>query len=921
MDFRSLIDKLEKINQQQLLQESTHTADQFLSEDLEILKEAYIALMEKLNYKVMRQAAGISDEIERRQFLGTQARKNGYPGLFDPVTGKFVNSDGEYAWFGAYKSEVEQMERDGLIPEKARTEALLGLMGKDYDTAYKSSKKVADKDEAIDTANEIMAKGKQSYKPLDLGVTKTEIKEAKRGTLAKSITESFGYTFKELVESITKEEHRKLKDIVNQLKDQKDDVEVAKMLSTYDEYVKIRNVIISKIESILTELQKLRAQPITESRQMLREEIYLFGDETTREISALTLYYDSNDNLVEYSIRQGLDDLSDVGRGTGQALTFGYSDNAIAGIKSLFKGTRYADELKKELIATQQAKERSPYLYGAGYALGMAPYFMSGWGVAAVGVAGTAADYFHRQDHNTNTLLNREKELAAQGGNGNGQTNNQTGSGQKPRPNAGGKIPYSAEVEKLQQMILKKDPNALPKYGADGRLGSETLGAAQRLGIKLPSNVQAPATATVSTQIDPNVAKEIMDKLGAKDPASAKAAFEKLVATHGGNTAEAIGALISGSKPVVKESIIFSSMTEAEHLAYLRNRLVENETQILLEWGALGRAALEALALNAGRGVEAAMAALKVAIPNIGSAGIKIGGETWRPIAGATGKFSNGKGAMMEADQILHFITNTSTVGDTVMVAGKAYNKTATGWAEVGKAKVLPRSMQEQLEKAWAKANGKDPHAPVPRPGPGPTPPGPTPPGPHPAPAPAPVPPGPPMPSPTNPSAFRQWISTRYPRLTNAVDRIIKVGAVPARFIKNHKWWAALAALTAWGYIWPGITDGPEPNPNPNPNDPNNPHGPGPKPEESDQKVDDKKKKEEERKRKEAEYFSQLEGLVKMLQDMFPDDKETADIIAKVNSSKGTSGSDQKVDDKKKKLSQPGWDPNWKPTVGGGQLN
>ena len=213
MDFRSLIDKLEKIDQQQLLKESVNTADQILSEDLEILKEAYIALMERLNYKVMDQAAKISDEIERRQFLGNQARKNGYPGLFDPITGKFVDQSGEYAWFGAYKSEVEQMERDGLIPEKARTEALLGLMGKDYNTSYGNSKKIADKDKAIDDANEIMAKGKQSYKPLDLGVTKTEVKEAKRGTLAKSITESFGYSFKELVESITKEEHKKITSI------------------------------------------------------------------------------------------------------------------------------------------------------------------------------------------------------------------------------------------------------------------------------------------------------------------------------------------------------------------------------------------------------------------------------------------------------------------------------------------------------------------------------------------------------------------------------------------------------------------------------------------------------------------------------------------------------------------------------------
>ena len=899
MDFRSLIDKLEKIDQQQLLKESVNTADQILSEDLEILKEAYIALMERLNYKVMDQAAKISDEIERRQFLGNQARKNGYPGLFDPITGKFVDQSGEYAWFGAYKSEVEQMERDGLIPEKARTEALLGLMGKDYNTSYGNSKKIADKDKAIDDANEIMAKGKQSYKPLDLGVTKTEVKEAKRGTLAKSITESFGYSFKELVESITKEEHKKLKDIVNQLKDQKDDVEVAKLLSSYDEYVKIRDLIISKIETILAELQKLRAQPLKESREMLREEVYLFGDEDTRKISALTLYYDSNDNLVEYSAREFGSDMSDLSTGVAQSVTFGYSDNIAAGVKSLFKGTRYADELKKELAATDKAKERSPYLYGAGYVIGMVPYFFTGVGGAAVATAGVASELAGvREKHNTNVQMDREKELAANGG----KDTPASGSDQKPAPS--GKLQYNPEVEKIQQMILKKDPKALPKYGADGKMGPETITAAQRLGIKLPgSSTSAPVTRpAVSTQADPAVSQEVMTKLGASDPTSALTALNAKIKANGGDVAKTIAQLAGIDGPVVaKESIIISSMTEAEHLAYLKNKLKENEDNpVLLEWAALGRAALEALALNAGRGVEAAMAALKVAIPNIGSAGIKIGAETWRPIAGTVGKFSNGKGAVMEADQILHVITNTSTVGDTVLFAGKNYQKTASGWVEAGKAKVLPKAEQQSIEAQWAKTHGKDPHAPAPRPAEAPKP------------GEAPKPTADVVPDATsNPSAFRQWISTKYPRLTSAADKIIKIGAVPARWIKNNKWWAVFAALLAWGFIWRGIID--------DNTDPDNPHGPGPGPHgpsDSDQKAEeDKKKKEEERKRQEAAYMSQLDGLVKMLQEMFPDDKETADIIAKVNGARGTSGSDQKAE--KSNFDGQGWNPNWTGHVGG----
>ena len=40
------------------------------------------------------------------------------------------------------------------------------------------------------------------------------------------------------------------------------------------------------------------------------------------------------------------------------------------------------------------------------------------------------------------------------------------------------------KVKALQDRILAKDPNALPKYGADGKMGSETRAAMAKLGIK-----------------------------------------------------------------------------------------------------------------------------------------------------------------------------------------------------------------------------------------------------------------------------------------------------------------------------------------------------------------------------------------------------------------------------------------------------
>jgi hypothetical protein len=53
-------------------------------------------------------------------------------------------------------------------------------------------------------------------------------------------------------------------------------------------------------------------------------------------------------------------------------------------------------------------------------------------------------------------------------------------------PSTGGK----ASVKAIQDRILAKDPNALPKFGADGKMGRETRAAMARLGIKESSELQ-----------------------------------------------------------------------------------------------------------------------------------------------------------------------------------------------------------------------------------------------------------------------------------------------------------------------------------------------------------------------------------------------------------------------------------------------
>jgi len=67
--------------------------------------------------------------------------------------------------------------------------------------------------------------------------------------------------------------------------------------------------------------------------------------------------------------------------------------------------------------------------------------------------------------------------------------------GLKPNPTTKPNIPVDPKVKALQQQILAKDPNALPKYGADGRMGPETRGAMQRLGMTGASG-QAPVAGS-----------------------------------------------------------------------------------------------------------------------------------------------------------------------------------------------------------------------------------------------------------------------------------------------------------------------------------------------------------------------------------------------------------------------------------------
>lgn len=80
--------------------------------------------------------------------------------------------------------------------------------------------------------------------------------------------------------------------------------------------------------------------------------------------------YMSEAELAEYSWDQFKNDAGDFGQGVWQGATLGTGSNIAAGAKSLFKGTKYKDELKKELDADKAAQARSPWLYGTGNVAG-----------------------------------------------------------------------------------------------------------------------------------------------------------------------------------------------------------------------------------------------------------------------------------------------------------------------------------------------------------------------------------------------------------------------------------------------------------------------------------------------------------------------------------------------------------------------
>jgi hypothetical protein len=498
MDLRSLINKLDTIEQQTLLFEAE-----------ELMEKARIRFSDveavANQYK--------DDEDARLAALTKLIKDNGLPGLFDPVKGELVKPDGTYSWFlGASEETVQRLRKWGLLPDNAKSSSWLGLRGEDEKTAQAGNKDARSRDQMVDRAEELMKLAQQ--------VTES-INNRAKSRIEGSLLEQFGYIKKTLIEYIDPKQHKELKDLITKLtpfaKPPESDPDAVDLIAQFRAYETARTSLVKRIAEVIAaikampapapapapvtglqtdanqsaaETNRLNAQKpvgrtgssatnesllesrnrmIAEGRAVMFEDgtvikdgqIYLFNEDNNT-----YYYYDTDGLLVEYSAGELWSDVKDTGRGVVSGFTLGTQDELAAGALSIIKGTRFKDELKKQIAATDAARARSPWLYGIGAVGGaianpitkVAPW-MSG-GVAL------GREVF-RPEINQQILNVADKFPGPTNTKVNTQPSNQ----------------YNAETEKLQNYLIKAyggQKNILPKFGPDGKMGKETLAAIER---------------------------------------------------------------------------------------------------------------------------------------------------------------------------------------------------------------------------------------------------------------------------------------------------------------------------------------------------------------------------------------------------------------------------------------------------------
>jgi hypothetical protein len=579
MDLRSLINKLDTIEQTKLLLESEQ-------------------LMEKVRIRysdveaVAKQYA--TDDDARGKAIAKLAKDNGLNTLFDPISGELVNADGSYSTFkGADEATVERLKSWGLLPLNAKTSSWLGFRGQDRKTAIGDNQTAQGRDQMVDRAEELMKKA------VTVGTSAVATKES----IAESLLSSFGYTTA-LLEYITPEEHTELKGLVQKLTPfAKQDPDSADIVARFNAYNEKRNDLIARIKEIIAAIKPAAtsAAPETVTKTATTSSAERSGssaneslDNTNLEMllelsltpqgqkAGAKLFEPSatgylNPTQVQHNLallKKGhakLDWNDHIGKTVkdwANMATFDMADKAAAYMSSVGdKNTSYEKERAKQK-AIDQAYNQDPNalnLRTAANAAGVKIDPNNAVGNMTVGdvlgLVGPGA---------VSTVFNAGRKVAAKLGGG-AVAKFVAGTGAvigtqkaadaidnivepgkvepgkvEPVQTQPEKLKYDPEVQKIQDYLVKvygSEKNILPRFGADGKLGKETIAAVDRAKKegkltpdgKIPGNTTAdsrlpngangahadatttadPATATnASAALDPKVVQDNLKKLG-----------------------------------------------------------------------------------------------------------------------------------------------------------------------------------------------------------------------------------------------------------------------------------------------------------------------------------------------------------------------------------------------------------------------
>jgi hypothetical protein len=519
MDLRSLISKLDTIDQRKLLKEA------------EDVLEA-IQGIQYSDVEALAKTLPPPKDVERATALGKLARDNSLPGLFDPFTNKFVNANGQFAKIGAYSSEIDTLKSKGLMPLGAETSNW--GMGQDRAAAQAGNlsaqeviKKAYRADAIMDLALPKLAQpgiGQSSAAPEaapnaqapasgQAGAPQNE-SIGKSSGIAKGLLEEFGYTKASIVEAIDRAQHQELKKLITDLTPyQGSNHHVAQVMVQWASYNRERDRLIIRIMKLIERLKKRLGQrgapaPVRESinennqgewlyHSGLREDNSLkFSNTKTGKVFSVGTIMEDADG-IEYVLSEAdaskdkatpergvLQRADDVMRSVANTWTFGWTDNLEAKVNSWINNTSYGAELKKSVARTDAASKSALFKFTD-------PIFKKEWepsaydlgtGVASVlmlprlGFAGTAA--LITADVAQEKLIRQPHNKAAIDG---AEADGKPGQGAKVPGVTTGNMPFSKEVKAIQQQLMSLfGKDAVGKFKDDGKLGPDTTAAIEK---------------------------------------------------------------------------------------------------------------------------------------------------------------------------------------------------------------------------------------------------------------------------------------------------------------------------------------------------------------------------------------------------------------------------------------------------------